>query len=120
MHEMSIANSILHAVRTEAAARPGSDVRKVGVRVGELAALDPESLRFCFDVLKVDAGFPALELDIQFCPRRHRCHDCQAEFDVKNYDLHCPRCGQVTTLCIGGDELELAYLEMEEHEPSTP
>lgn len=118
MHEMGIANSIFHAVRTEAARRPGSEPRKVGVRVGELAALDPESLRFCFDALKADAGLPNLELDIEFCVRRHRCRICQAEFDVKNYDLHCPRCGEVTALCIGGEELELAYLEVDEHEPS--
>ena len=41
------------------------------------------------------------------------------EFDVQDYDLHCPECGQATSLCVSGDELELAYLEVEEHEPST-
>jgi hydrogenase nickel incorporation protein HypA/HybF len=118
MHEMGIANSILHSVRSEMARRPTVDVTKVGVRVGELAALDPESLRFCFDALKEDAGLPHLELEIQFCPRRHHCPSCDADFDVSNYDLHCPRCGTETALCVGGDELELAYLEVEEHEPS--
>lgn len=116
---MGIANSILHAVRTEAARRSGCQPCKVGVRVGELAALDPESLRFCFDALKADAGLPELELEIQFCPRRHRCESCSTDFDVTNYDLHCPRCGRVTALCIGGEELQLAYLEVEENEPST-
>ena len=48
MHEMSIATSILTAVTTEAARYPGSRARRVGVRIGELAGIDPESLRFCF------------------------------------------------------------------------
>ncbi len=116
---MGIANSILHAVRVEMARRPGCRPQKVGVRIGELAALDPDSLHFCFDALKGETGLERLELEIEFRHRRHRCEVCDREFDVRDYDLHCPACGQVTTLCIGGDELELAYLEVEEHEPST-
>ncbi len=119
MHEMGIANSILHAVRVELGRRPGCQPRKIAVRIGELAAVDPDSLQFCFDALKGEAGFQELDLEIEFRPRRHRCDACNCEFDVKDYDLHCPQCGRVTALCIGGDELELAYLEVEEHEPRT-
>jgi hydrogenase nickel incorporation protein HypA/HybF len=119
MHEMGIANSILHAVRTEIARFPECQPQKIGVRIGELAAVDPDSLQFCFDVLKQEAGFGGLQLEIQFCRQRHRCDDCKGEFDVQDYDLHCPQCGQPTTLCVSGDELQLAYLEVEEHEPST-
>jgi hydrogenase nickel incorporation protein HypA/HybF len=119
MHEMGIANSILHAVAIEVARRPGCHPQKIGVRIGELAAVDPDSLQFCFDAMKHESGFHELQLEIQFCHRRHRCEPCNSEFDVKDYDLHCPECGQATSLCISGDELELAYLEVEEHEPST-
>jgi len=38
MHEMGIANSVLEAVRTEAARYPGAQPRKVALRIGELAA----------------------------------------------------------------------------------
>jgi hydrogenase nickel incorporation protein HypA/HybF len=119
MHEMGIANSILHAVKVESARYPGCRPQKIGVKIGELAAVDPDSLQFCFDVLKQEAGFSDLQLEIEFLPRRHRCDDCQREFKVQDYDLHCPECGQATSLCVSGDELELAYLEVEEHEPST-
>jgi hydrogenase nickel incorporation protein HypA/HybF len=118
MHEMGIANSILHAVKVETARYPGCQAKKIGVRIGELAAVDPDSLQFCFDVLKQDAGFHNLQLDIEFLRQRHRCDLCQREFNVQNYDLHCPECGKSTTLCVNGDELELAYLEVEQHEPS--
>ncbi len=116
---MGIANSILHAVRVESARYPGCQPQKIGVRIGELAAVDPDSLHFCFDVLKKEAGLGDLQLEVEFRPRRHRCDPCSREFDVKEYDLHCPHCGRVTTLCVGGDELELAYLEVEDHEPRT-
>jgi hydrogenase nickel incorporation protein HypA/HybF len=51
MHELSIANSILEAVRAEAVRRPGVRLLKVGLRVGELAGVEPEALSFCFDSL---------------------------------------------------------------------
>ena len=115
---MGISNSILHAVRTELARCPGCYPQKIGVLIGELAAVDPDSLQFCFDVLKRESGYDDLILEIEFRKRRHRCDACAREFDVKDYDLHCPQCGRPTALCAGGDELELAYLEVEEHEPS--
>jgi hydrogenase nickel incorporation protein HypA/HybF len=58
-------------------------------------------------------------LEIQICPRRHRCLDCRGEFDIKDFDFRCPQCGSTRNECISGEELELAYLELEEHEPST-
>ena len=122
MHEIGIANSILDAVRTEAAGHPGAIPRKVAVRIGELAAVDDEALRFAFDVLTRDTELESLQLEIESCPRRQRCGACGTEFNVASYEIKCPQCGEERTECIGGDQLELAYLEMqeaEEHEPST-
>jgi len=58
-------------------------------------------------------------LDIEFRASRRRCHDCSHEFEVRNFELLCPACGSITTSCISGDELEFAYLEIEEAEDST-
>jgi Zn finger protein HypA/HybF involved in hydrogenase expression len=41
------------------------------------------------------------------------------EFEVKDYDFQCPRCETFAPDCITGDELELAFLEVEDHEPTT-
>lgn len=119
MHEMGIADTILEAVRVEAARYPGSHPRKVGVRIGELAAVDPSALRFCFEALVLETDLESLELEIQACPRRHRCFGCGTEFNVKAYDFQCPQCKKMATQCISGDELELAYLEVDEREPDT-
>jgi hydrogenase nickel incorporation protein HypA/HybF len=109
---------VLEAVRTEAVRYPGSVPVKVGVRVGELAAVDQEALRFCFEAITRETELESLQLEIEVCPRRHRCRECQDQFAVRDYELHCPRCGSEDTEFIAGDELELAYLEVEEHEPS--
>jgi hydrogenase nickel incorporation protein HypA/HybF len=119
MHEMGIANSVLEAVRTEMGRHPGTYPCKVGVRIGEMAAIDQEALRFCFEAIILETDLASLELGIEVCPRRHRCQVCGRDFVVRDYDSRCPQCASLETTCISGDELELAYLEVEEYEPST-
>lgn len=114
MHELSIANSILDTVRSEAARRPGARLTKVGVRVGELAGLDPDSLSFCFDALVTGSDLAPLWLDIETRPRRQLCLQCGRAFRVVDYVVSCPDCGAEETRCVGGDELEVVYLEVEE------
>jgi hydrogenase nickel incorporation protein HypA/HybF len=116
MHELSIANSVLDAVRAEMQRRPGARLRKVGLRVGELAGVDPEALSFSFQVLVQGTELEPATLEIEARPRRQRCHACGLEFVVRDYNTACPGCGAARTQCIGGDELELAYLELESPE----
>lgn len=114
MHELSIANAIMESVREEARKRPGARVAKVGVRVGVLAGVDPEALSFGFEVLVRGTELEPLVLEIESRPRRHRCPRCEAAFDVSDDGLACPACGATETVFVSGDELELAYLELEE------
>jgi hydrogenase nickel incorporation protein HypA/HybF len=118
MHEMGIANSVLEAVRTEMGLHPGTYPCKVGVRIGEMAAIDRDALRFCFEAIIQETDLQSLELEIEVCPRRHRCQVCGCEFIVRDYDSRCPQCASLETRCVSGDELELAYLEIEEYGPS--
>jgi hydrogenase nickel incorporation protein HypA/HybF len=119
MHELGIANSVLEAVRTEMQRYPEAHPSKVCVRIGEMAAIDQEALRFCFEAITRESELEALELEIEVCPRRHRCLDCGRDFVVHDYLFRCPDCASLETKCISGDELELAYLEVEEHGTST-
>ena len=114
MHELSIANSILEAVRKERERLNGARVTKVGVRIGELAGVDPEALSFGFEILVKDSDLQPLALEIEFRARRHECSQCRHSFTVVDCQVDCPACGSKNTRCIGGDELELAYLEVEE------
>jgi len=115
MHEMGIAYSVLHAVETEMQRYPGSHALKVCLRVGQMSAIDEDALRFCFEAITRETDFESLGLEIEFCPLRYRCRCCAREFTVQDYVVRCPDCASLETECISGDELELAYLEVEEH-----
>jgi hydrogenase nickel incorporation protein HypA/HybF len=84
-----------------------------------MAAIDQEALRFCFEAIIHETDLESLELGIEVCPRRHRCQVCRSDFLVRDYDTRCPQCASPQTTCIGGDELELAYLEVEEYGANT-
>jgi len=65
MHEVAVAGSILDAVRTEAVSRRPARAVKVGVRIGEMAGIDPEALAFCFEALVKGTDLEPLELEIE-------------------------------------------------------
>ena len=92
MHEMGIASSVLEAVHNELQRYPAQRAAKLGLRIGEIAGVDTESLRFCFEIAVKTSDLAPLELEIDWC----RLEDGRR-----------------------GDELELAYLEMEEAEKVT-
>lgn len=114
MHEMSIVDSILESVRIEARRFPGRHIRTVGVRIGELAGVDPEAMQFCFEALVAGTDLEPLALDIDYRPRQLHCRACECCFAFRIEGAQCPRCGATDSDCIGGDELELAYLEVED------
>jgi hydrogenase nickel incorporation protein HypA/HybF len=65
MHEMGIATSVLEAVEKELLRYPGCRAARVGLRIGEYAGVDGESLRFCFDAIVKDSTLAPLELAIE-------------------------------------------------------
>ncbi len=114
MHELSIASSVLEAVAKQAERRPNSKIVKVGLRIGELAAVDRDALSFGWEVLTKDTEWQGLELEIESIPRRQRCTVCSHEFAAPDFMTACPKCAELMTVTIAGDELDIAYLEVEE------
>ena len=84
-----------------------------------MAAIDQDALRFCFEAMVLGTDLQSLELGIEVCPRRHRCQVCGRDFVVRDYDSRCPECASLETTFISGDELNLAYMEVEEYGPGT-
>jgi len=113
MHELSIAESILEAVRKELASRPGARPIRVGLRIGEFAAVDVDSLKFCFEAVLKGTDWESLQLDARVCPQRRICKDCGKEFAVVEYNTICPACAGSDTRVTSGDELDFDYLEVE-------
>jgi len=114
LHEIGIASSILETVDAEARKHPGEKIIAVGLRIGELSSIDRDALTFAFEALTRETPWENLKVEIEWCLRRQKCLGCGGEFAVEGYELTCPKCGESRSTCIGGTELDIAYLELEE------
>ncbi len=114
MHELGIASAILERVEREAQQRPGARMVKVGVRVGELSGVDPDALAFGFEALVKDTRWEPLPLDVHLCRRKQLCLACGNDFIAERMETACPDCGNTDTAGVGGDELDIEYIEVDE------
>ena len=55
MHEMSLAEGIRQIVEDAGRRQGFRKVKTVVLEIGQLAALEPDSLRFCFDLVMKDS-----------------------------------------------------------------
>ena len=112
---MSIAAAVLETLRAESANHGAARVARAGLRIGELSGVEPESLRFCLETLVADSDLDPLAFDFEICPWTRRCRACGAVFHVVEWNPACSTCGSADTEAAGGDQMELTYLELEEH-----
>lgn len=114
MHELSIISSVLDQLDELKKQHEGKVFSKVVLRVGELSGLDVDCLQFGFECVVKDTHWQQLALEIEKIPRQQQCPKCSTEFRAENWDTVCPQCGEINTIIIGGEELQIAYVEVEE------
>lgn len=113
MHEMSIAQSILDIVDEYMVNENGQKLKEVAVEIGELVAVVPDSLTFCYDVLVEDTPYHHSKLNIQIIPLSGSCPECHKSFNIENYEFTCPHCKSIGISVKGGQELRITHLEVE-------
>lgn len=93
MHEMSIAESVLGIVE-ESARREGlGRVSEVRLEIGRLAAVETESLRFCFGAVVRGSIADGAVLEIEEMPGTAWCFGCSVTVPLASRGDSCPRCG---------------------------
>ena len=70
MHEMSLAEGIRQIVEDAGRRQGFRKVKTVVLEIGQLAALEPDSLRFCFDLVMKDSIAEGAVLQIDSEPGR--------------------------------------------------
>nr|WP_026607812.1 hydrogenase maturation nickel metallochaperone HypA [Methylocapsa acidiphila] len=109
MHEMGITQSIV-AIVTEQAA--GRKVTRVTLEIGKLAAIMPDAIRFCFDVVARGGALDGAALDIIEVPGRAHCLDCGGEVALMEIFGRCA-CGSRRLERLSGEELNIKSMEVE-------
>jgi hydrogenase nickel incorporation protein HypA/HybF len=108
LHELSLTMELVDVALERAR---GARVRRVRVAVGALAAVVPESMRFCFDACAKDTLLEGAELEIETLPGRARCRACAAAVTLERPYGECG-CGSIDLEILSGDEVLLMEMEV--------
>lgn len=111
MHEMSITRSLLEIARREMASGGMQRLRRLTIRVGELTAVEPEALRFCFEASVRGTPLDGALLEIEETELRGRCQGCKTVFRITAFEMHCPECQSTDIERVSGHELDIISIE---------
>jgi hydrogenase nickel incorporation protein HypA/HybF len=112
LHELALMQSVAELAQAEARQRGAEAITAIRLRVGSLAGVDPEALRFAAEVVLAEGLSAGARLEIETVPARAWCRPCTALFTLEQGLCRCPRCGTVSAELRQGRELELASLEL--------
>ncbi|MBP8134382.1 MAG: hydrogenase maturation nickel metallochaperone HypA [Zoogloea oleivorans] len=113
MHEMSLAEGIRQIVEDAGRSQGFGKVKIVVLEIGELSSVEPESLRFCFDVVMKDSIADGAQLQIDPVPGSGWCMQCAETVPISALYDPCPKCGSYQVQATSGTEMRVKELEIE-------
>lgn len=125
MHELSVIEGVLQIANTAARDHAAVRVCVVRMKIGSLSGVVEDSLRFAFEVLRVDTESADADLVIETVRARCSCPACGVDFEPDTVVYACPECGALSHKLLAGREIEVSSVELEldevevslEHEP---
>jgi len=113
MHEMSIAQSLIDIIQEEMNRHEATFLKSVRLNIGQLSAVVPESLSFCFEVITTGTPLEGAELIMDMVPLTGSCRACKETFEIEDYAFSCPSCGSPEIDTISGQDLSIVEMEVE-------
>jgi len=114
MHESGIALSLLEIIEQEVLPYKGSKVINVKLRIGRISGVMPDALRFAFEALSTGGVADGASLEIEEVPIAIRCNTCKKVSVSDAPFMVCPHCKGVEVEMIGGRELEIREMEIDD------
>jgi hydrogenase nickel incorporation protein HypA/HybF len=113
MHEMALAESVIQIVEETARKNTAAGVRAVWLEIGRLSHVEPEALRFAFDVVKRDGLAQGARLEIVATDGSAWCMKCSQTVALARLGDACPRCGSYQLQVTAGDEMRVKEIEID-------
>lgn len=113
MHEMGVTREVLDAVIEASAAAGATRVNVVRLIVGELTALELDSVQFAWECMTPGTLAEGALLDITVTPARSLCLACGNEFAHDRYDRRCTVCSGQMTEVVSGNDLLIGKVEVD-------
>jgi len=114
MHEVSVMRNLLEIVEATAEKEGAGRIDVVHLRIGEMAGINFESLKFAFEILSRGTRAEGGRLEFDRVALRGRCSECSREFHPEDFVFRCPECGSARVEIISGREMEVDYILLDE------
>ncbi|HET7752959.1 MAG TPA: hydrogenase maturation nickel metallochaperone HypA [Anaeromyxobacteraceae bacterium] len=109
MHELSIAEGIVDAIRE----RTGdARVARVFLEIGKLSCIEPEAVRFCFELCARGTGVQGASLEIDEVAGRACCRGCGAQDVAIDGAIPLCACGSADLHVVAGDRMLVTAVEL--------
>ncbi len=112
MHEMSLAEGVLQLIEDAAQKQTFAKVTRVWLEIGQLAGVEVEAMRFCFDAVTRGSLAEGAQLEIIATPGAGWCLRCSTSVGLSELYGACPRCGEPQVRVTGGTEMRVKELEV--------
>lgn len=110
MHELSLCQAIAGVVKPHA---QGRHVRVVRVQIGALRQVVPESLSFCWTLVRDYEDMPDAELELELVTAEVACRSCARRSTITSlWSLLCPHCDSTDVEVVRGDEFQVTSLDI--------
>ncbi|MDD4933176.1 MAG: hydrogenase maturation nickel metallochaperone HypA [Methylacidiphilaceae bacterium] len=113
MHELSLCQSIVEILEEQSRRHHYRRVRRVELRVGPRAMVEPASMVFSFGVASRGTLAEGAALEIRPVPARAVCLDCSCEGEVAKLAEACSNCGSYRLLWEEDGGLRLGEIEVD-------
>ena len=113
MHEMAIAQSMIRIIEEEMQKHRARVLRSVRLHIGEMTAIVPESLSFCFNIITENTALEGARLMMDVIPLKGYCKACDKEFGIKEYVFKCPSCQNKGIKTVAGHDLSIIEMDVD-------
>lgn len=113
MHESSLASSIIAIVEDTLRKSACGRVVQVDMCIGELACVEEETLRSCFEMLSEGTLAHGARMVVEKVPASGRCNTCGEYARKTGRLLRCPHCTNSFVTLEKGRELYVKSIEIE-------
>lgn len=110
MHELSLLESVREILEKNARSQSFSRVTKVTLEIGRFSNVEPEALRFCFDVVMRDSLAENAELIIAEVDGLGVCQQCRQQVAMQTLYDACTYCDSPFVKVIQGSEMMIKDL----------
>ncbi|MGE5474581.1 MAG: hydrogenase maturation nickel metallochaperone HypA [Ignavibacteriales bacterium] len=113
MHEYAVAESIVRLAEDQAKKHNAQKVIQINLVIGEMAGIEPESLRMYFELLAEGTIVQSAKLNFTYISAQFKCEKCNEIYAKVKSAIECPLCGSFGRMTEKGKEFYMESIEVD-------